>query len=52
MTSREELIDQIRNWVTIENDLKKLRKEVKSLNGQKKEISNNLIQVMKDIGKI
>ena len=47
MTSREELIDQIRNWVTIDTELKNLRKRVKELNVQKKDISNTLIDVMK-----
>ena len=48
MTSRDELVQHIRNWVTIENELKSLRQQVKALNTQKKQISGTLIQVMKD----
>ena len=48
MTNREELIEHIRNWVSMDNELKNLRKSVKELNTKKKEISNTLIQVMKE----
>lgn len=48
MTSKEELLEQIRNWMSIETELKNLRQQVRELNSQKKIISNTLIQVMKE----
>tara|TARA_B100001758_G_scaffold171495_2_gene148429 strand:+ start:32894 stop:33241 length:348 start_codon:yes stop_codon:yes gene_type:complete len=47
MTTKEELIEHIRSWVTTENKIKQLRSELKQLNQSKKTISNDLIEIMK-----
>jgi len=48
MTTKEELIGYIRNWVTAETEIKRLRVEMKRLNQEKKQMTNKLIEVMKD----
>ena len=35
MTTKEELIGYIRNWVTVETEIKRLRVEMKRLNQEK-----------------
>lgn len=47
-TTKEELIEHIRNWVAADTQLKTLRSQIKQLNQQKKELSTMLISIMKD----
>jgi hypothetical protein len=47
-TTKEELIGYIRNWVTADTELKKLRMQMKTLNQEKKQMTNKLIEIMKD----
>ena len=47
-TTKEELIEYIRNWVAADTQLKTLRSQIKQLNQQKKELTNRLISIMKD----
>ena len=47
-TTKEELIGYIRNWVTADTELKRLRMEMKTLNQEKKQMTNKLIEIMKD----
>ena len=47
-TTKEELIGYIRNWVTTETEIKNLRSEIKRLNQEKKQLSNKLIDIMKE----
>jgi seryl-tRNA synthetase len=46
-TTKDELIGYIRNWVTTDSELKSLRSEIKRLNQEKKQLSNKLIEIMK-----
>ena len=39
MTTKEELIGYIRNWVTAETEIKRLRAEMKRLNQEKKQMA-------------
>lgn len=48
MTTKEELIGYIRNWVSAESEIKRLRTQMKSLNQEKKQMTNKLIEVMKE----
>ena len=48
MTTKEELIGYIRTWVSAESEIKRLRTEMKRLNQEKKQMSNKLIDVMKE----
>lgn len=47
-TTKEELIGYIRNWVNMDSELKSLRTEIKRLNQEKKQLSNKLIDIMKE----
>ena len=46
-TTKEELVNNIREWIKIDNDLLNLKKEIKNKTTQKKTITDNLVKVMK-----
>lgn len=46
--SKEGLIENVKKWITLDNEIRTLQKEQKKRREQKKEISNNLIDFMKD----
>ena len=48
MEQREELINNVSRWIKIDEDMKEYRKEMKNLRKEKKEITNNLVNVMKE----
>ena len=45
--TKEELINNIREWIKIDNDLNNLKKEIKNKTNQKKTLTDNLVNVMK-----
>ena len=45
--TKEELINNIREWIKIDNDLNNLKKEIKNKTTQKKTLTDNLVNVMK-----
>ena len=47
MESKEELIGNIRDWIKIDNEISKLRAEIKERNNNKKNITESLVSVMK-----
>tara|TARA_B100001063_G_C16528940_1_gene435446 strand:+ start:99 stop:449 length:351 start_codon:yes stop_codon:yes gene_type:complete len=47
-TTKEELIGYIRTWVSADSELKRMRTEMKRLNQEKKQMTNKLIEIMKD----
>ena len=47
METKEELIQTIKSWVKIDNEVRALQKEVKKRNADKKMLSEGLITVMK-----
>jgi hypothetical protein len=47
METKEELISNIKEWIKIDNEVIKLRSEMKDRNNKKKEISQSLVNVMK-----
>jgi len=47
LTPKEELVHNIREWIKIDNDLLKLKNEVKQKNTKKKELTEALVKVMK-----
>jgi len=49
METKEELISNIKEWIKIDNEVIKLRSEMKDRNNKKKEISQSLVNVMKKI---
>ena len=46
--SKEELLNNVRNWITIDNEIRTLQKEQKIRREKKKAISENLIEFMKN----
>jgi hypothetical protein len=46
--SKEELLNTVRNWITIDNEIRTLQKEQKLRREKKKAISENLIEFMKN----
>jgi hypothetical protein len=47
-STKDELINNIREWIKIDNDLLNLKKELKNKTTQKKMFTDNLVKVMKD----
>jgi|SaaInlV_150m_DNA_5_1039734.scaffolds.fasta_scaffold02310_5 hypothetical protein len=47
MTTKEELIDNIKSWINIDNEIKILQKEIKKRREMKKKSTENLVQIMK-----
>jgi hypothetical protein len=48
METKEQLIKSIKEWVKIDNEIRALQKEAKKRMDEKKKISKNLIDVMKN----
>jgi hypothetical protein len=47
METKEQLIKEIREWVKIDNEIRTLQKETNNRKNEKKNITNNLINIMK-----
>lgn len=45
---KEELLKKIKSWVTIEHEMKMLQKELKTRREQKKQLTEDLVHVMKE----
>jgi len=48
INKKEELILNIKEWISMDNDLKKLKHEVKEKSNKKKELTEKLVNVMKN----
>lgn len=48
MTSKEELVKTIKDWINIDDEIQKLQKQLKEFKLEKKELSENLLEIMKD----
>lgn len=48
METKEQLINKIKEWVSVENEIKELRAEIRQLNNRKKTMTNELMFVMKE----
>jgi len=48
METKEHLIKTIKDWVRLDNDIRKLKKEEKQRNDEKKKVSNTLMEIMKN----
>jgi hypothetical protein len=44
--SQDELIENVKTWLTIDNDIKKLQKAVKNKRKEKKALTENLVNIM------
>ena len=47
METKEQLVKTIKEWVKIDNDIRKLQAEIAKRKNEKKSISNNLMNIMK-----
>ena len=45
--ANEELLENVKAWLNLDNEIKSLQKEIKSRRNQKKELTENLMSVMK-----
>lgn len=48
LSTKEELISNIKEWIKIDNELTKLKSEIKQRTNKKKQITENLVKVMKN----
>ena len=48
MNTKEELVENIKKWVNYDYEIKKLQKSIKEFRDKKKELTKNLIDVMKN----
>jgi hypothetical protein len=47
MQNKEELVGNIKEWLKIDNDVVKLKKEIRTRNEEKKKITESLMKIMK-----
>jgi hypothetical protein len=48
VNTKDELIFNIKEWIKIDNDIAKLKSEVKEKTNRKKELTGSLVNIMKD----
>jgi hypothetical protein len=48
MDTKEELIGHIKNWINIDNEISNLQKKIKAYRDEKKNLTESLVNVMKD----
>ena len=48
MNTKEELVENIKKWVSYDYEIKNLQKSMKEIREKKKELTKNLIDVMKN----
>ena len=44
----EQLIENVKSWIGLDEELKTLRKKARALRGQKKNLTSSLVSIMKD----
>ena len=47
METKENLIESVRKWVKLDNEIKNIQKEVSRRKKEKKEVSQSLMEIMK-----
>jgi len=47
METKEELVSHIKNWIQLDNNISTLQKQLKELREQKKNLTGDLVNVMK-----
>ena len=48
MNTKEELVENIKRWVSYDGEIKNLQKSIKEIRDKKKELTKSLIDVMKN----
>lgn len=44
----EELVDNVKRWITIDNEIKEMQKKMKAFRKEKKALTESLVNVMKE----
>jgi predicted nucleic acid-binding Zn-ribbon protein len=47
METKEQLVNNIKEWIKIDNEIAQLKTDIREKNNKKKELTNNLVTVMK-----
>ena len=47
METKEQLVNNIKEWIRLDNEITKLKNDIKEYNNKKKELTHNLVNVMK-----
>ena len=47
MTTKEQLVNNIKEWINYDNEIKKLKKEVKIRKEKQKKLTDDIVKVMK-----
>ncbi len=47
MTSKEDLVDYIKEWITIDNEVRDIQKVMREKKQRKKDLTNYLVDIMK-----
>lgn len=47
METKEQLVNNIKEWIKIDGEIAKLKSDIKERNNKKKELTNELVEVMK-----
>ena len=47
MSSQQELLENVKTWLSIDNEIRQLQKEIKDRRKLKKELTQNLVGIMK-----
>ena len=47
MTTKDELVDNIKNWIKVDNEMKILQQELKQRRELKKQLTESLVETMK-----
>lgn len=47
METKEQLVNNIKEWIKIDNEISQLKNEIKERNNKKKSLTENLVSVMK-----
>jgi len=47
METKEQLVNNIKEWIKFDNEIVQLKNDIKDKNNKKKELTNNLVTVMK-----
>lgn len=48
METKEQLVNNIKEWIKIDNEINQLKADIKERNNKKKELTQNLVDVMKN----
>jgi len=47
MASKEQLLNNVKEWIKVDNEIIKLKKTIKDYNNKKKELTDSLVNVMR-----